>query len=470
MSKIRYEQQQDAVKTIIERGCRCKEDASRHGLLDTPKRVAQAWRSMAAGDGSIEHASDIIKNALFFEPILTTSPHCGFVLVKDMTFSGLHKHSLLPMYGKCHVAYIPKEGTIVGLSKLSRVISSLSVRGLQLGPEFCDKVLQVVDRTVSNNGGIVVVLDVFEYHRHHEQRYIYSRASGAFSDQGETVYHAEEVFALLGIDINSVCDVEHSTENPLVKDPNSHDSEYIEAVSDAVGVLLESVGEDPDTAEARSSAQTYASWFVQSTRGYSMEQKSFERFSGDNYHNNNTSSTSGLSAATDVVVAVGDDDMPCDDDAHELHGDQEVTETYHIPCTSQCEHHLLPFTGDVVVLCRRKHDPKKTWQKSTFQHMCEYQVEMFSKRLQVQERLTQQIADGIWGCLGDDHMVKEIMVVCQCKHMCMIARGVQQHCTSTATYTVRGDGPWSQDGMQRSQALAHVLQVHCRNNTNCHDK
>jgi len=82
MSKIRYEQQQDAVKTIIERGCRCKEDASRHGLLDTPKRVAQAWRSMAAGDGSIEHASDIIKNALFFEPILTTSPHCGFVLVK----------------------------------------------------------------------------------------------------------------------------------------------------------------------------------------------------------------------------------------------------------------------------------------------------------------------------------------------------------------------------------------------------
>ncbi|WPT17584.1 GTP cyclohydrolase 1 [Picochlorum sp. SENEW3] len=77
----------------------------------------------------------------------------------------------------------------------------------------------------------------------------------------------------------------------------------------------------------------------------------------------------------------------------------------------------------------RTEDEKKTWQKSTFQHMCEYQVEMFSKRLQVQERLTQQIADGIWGCLGDDHMVKEIMVVCQ--HMCMIARGVQQHCTST---------------------------------------
>lgn len=465
MSKIRYEQQQDAVKTIIERGCRCKEDTSRHGLLDTPKRVAQAWRSMAAGDGSIEHASDIIKNALFFEPILTTSPHCGFVLVKDMTFSGLHKHSLLPMYGKCHVAYIPKEGTIVGLSKLSRVISSLSVRGLQLGPEFCDKVLQVVDRTVSNNGGIVVVLDVFEYHRHHEQRYIYSSASGAFSDTGETVYHAEEVFALLGLDINSVCHVETGNEKSIVKDAN--DREYIDAVSDAVGVLLESVGENPDTEEAQSSAQTYASWFVQSTRGYSMEQKSLECFSKDNNNSNSTSSTSGSSAATDVVVVVGDEDMNCDD-AHELNVDQ-VTETYHIPCTSQCEHHLLPFTGDVVVLCRRKYDPKKTWQKSTFQHMCEYHVERFSKRLQVQERLTQQIADGIWEGLKNGDIVSEIMVVCQCKHMCMIARGVQQHCTSTATYTVRGDGPWSHDGMQRSQALAHVLQVHCRN-TNRHDQ
>ena len=455
MSKIRYEQQQDAVKTIIERGCRCKEDTTRHGLLDTPKRVAQAWRSMAAGDGSIEHASDIIKNALFFEPILTTSPHCGFVLVKDMTFSGLHKHSLLPMYGKCHVAYIPKEGTIVGLSKLSRVISSLSVRGLQLGPEFCDKVLQVVDRTVSNNGGIVVVLDVFEYHYHHEKRYIYSKASGAFSDEGETVYSVEEVFALLGIGTDSISRVEHSYENSIVK--NTADSEYIEAVRDAVGVLLESVGEDPDTQEAQCSAHTYASWFVQSTRGYSMEQKSVEFFSKDTY---NTSSTSGSSAATDVVVVAGDEDMHCDDSEDDV---DQVTETCRIPCTSQCEHHLLPFTGDVVVLCRRQQDPKKTWQKPSFQHLCEYHVERFSKRLQVQERLTQQIADGIWEGLGNNHIVKEIMVVCQCKHMCMIARGVQQHCTSTASYTVRGDGPWSRDGKQRSQALAHVLEVHCRN-------
>ena len=68
--------------------------------------------------------------------------------------------------------------------------------------------------------------------------------------------------------------------------------------------------------------------------------------------------------------------------------------------------------------------------------MCSYHVCRFSKRLQVQERLTQQIANVLWERFGElcDHVV----VLIECKHLCMIARGVQQHCSATVTQTVRG--------------------------------
>ena len=131
---------ESAVRAIIASACQHHEPIDREGLVDTPRRVSKAWLAMAAAHTPLTRSfstnsmdsvspdqppSEIIRGALFDEP---GADGLDFVLVKDITFACLNRETLLPMYGKCHVAYIPKNGTIIGLSKLSRVVSSVCSR------------------------------------------------------------------------------------------------------------------------------------------------------------------------------------------------------------------------------------------------------------------------------------------------------------------------------------------------------
>jgi GTP cyclohydrolase I len=89
------------------------EDPDRAGLVETPARVARMYAEVLAGmtQDAHEHAK------IFHEP-----GNDELVLVRDIPLYSLCEHHLLPFIGRAHIAYIPKDGRILGLSKLARIV------------------------------------------------------------------------------------------------------------------------------------------------------------------------------------------------------------------------------------------------------------------------------------------------------------------------------------------------------------
>lgn len=98
-----------------------------------------------------------------------------------------------------------------------------------------------------------------------------------------------------------------------------------------------------------------------------------------------------------------------------------------IPVWSHCEHHMAPFFGVAHI----GYIPdKRILGLSKFSRL----VEIFARRLQVQERLTNQVADALYEHLQP----KAVGVVLECRHTCMESRGVKQAGTTTTTAALRG--------------------------------
>jgi len=94
--------------------------------------------------------AEILKGALFHEE------YSQMVLVKDIEVYSLCEHHMLPFFGKCHVAYIP-DGTIVGLSKIPRVIDAYA-RRLQVQERLTDEIRDCIQETL-NPLGVAVVME-----------------------------------------------------------------------------------------------------------------------------------------------------------------------------------------------------------------------------------------------------------------------------------------------------------------------
>ena len=94
---------------------------------------------------------------------------------------------------------------------------------------------------------------------------------------------------------------------------------------------------------------------------------------------------------------------------------------------STCAHHMIPFYG-------KAHIAYIPGEKVVGLSKLARLVEVYSRRLQIQERLTQQIADSIYDILSP----KGVMVVIEAKHMCMCARGVQKQNSSMITSAIHG--------------------------------
>ncbi len=123
------------------------EDPERDGLLKTPERVADFYVELTEGmwQDPKEHIV-----------ALPGDSHDEMVLVKDITIASVCEHHLAPFVGKVHIAYIPKGGRIVGLSKLAR-IAEIFARRLQVQERLTQQIAQTLFDELKPIGVMVVL-------------------------------------------------------------------------------------------------------------------------------------------------------------------------------------------------------------------------------------------------------------------------------------------------------------------------
>lgn len=132
-----------AVREILEA---IGEDPDRGGLLDTPRRLADAYEYLFSG--LAEDPTRHLEVAFYEE-------HRDLVLVRDIHLASLCEHHLLPFVGRAHVGYIPK-GKVVGISKLARVVEGYARRP-QLQERLTAQIADALHETLGSRGSIVVI-------------------------------------------------------------------------------------------------------------------------------------------------------------------------------------------------------------------------------------------------------------------------------------------------------------------------
>lgn len=123
------------------------ENPQRHGLQDTPKRVAKSLAYLTKGYQ--QDIDELLNGALF--PI----DYDEMVIVRDIDFFSLCEHHLLPFFGKCHIGYIPSKH-VVGLSKIPRVVDAFS-RRLQVQERLTVQIAHTLHKKLKPHGVGVVM-------------------------------------------------------------------------------------------------------------------------------------------------------------------------------------------------------------------------------------------------------------------------------------------------------------------------
>jgi GTP cyclohydrolase IA len=141
---VNHEKIERAVRMILEA---VGEDPEREGLRDTPKRVAAMYGELFKG----LHVDPAEYLKVSFD-----DQHEEMVLLRDIPLYSICEHHLLPFIGRAHVAYIPQMGKIVGLSKLARVVETLSRRP-QVQERLTTQIAEVVTTVLEPRGVLVVI-------------------------------------------------------------------------------------------------------------------------------------------------------------------------------------------------------------------------------------------------------------------------------------------------------------------------
>ncbi len=123
------------------------EDPLRAGLQRTPERVAEMFIELTAGmhEDPREHVIP-----------LPGDTHDEMVIVKDISIASICEHHLAPFVGKCHIAYIPKGGRILGLSKLARLAETFA-RRLQVQERLTSEIANMLFAGLKPLGVMVVI-------------------------------------------------------------------------------------------------------------------------------------------------------------------------------------------------------------------------------------------------------------------------------------------------------------------------
>jgi GTP cyclohydrolase I len=125
------------------------EDLSRPGIVDTPRRVAEMCEEICGG--MREDAAAEIK-------VIPAETHDEIVMVRDISISSICEHHLVPFTGVTHIAYIPKDGRIVGLSKLAR-IADIYARRPQVQERLTTQIAELLYHGDLQPKGVMVVIE-----------------------------------------------------------------------------------------------------------------------------------------------------------------------------------------------------------------------------------------------------------------------------------------------------------------------
>ncbi|MFQ5953233.1 MAG: GTP cyclohydrolase I FolE [Candidatus Omnitrophota bacterium] len=133
-----------AVKDILEA---IGEDPKRDGIKGTPQRVAEMYEEILGGMKR-DARSEL---EVFFE-----KEHDEIILLKDIPLYSICEHHMVPFIGKAHVAYIPDDNRITGLSKIARVVDTLS-RRLQVQERLTTGIADIIMEKLRPKGVLVVI-------------------------------------------------------------------------------------------------------------------------------------------------------------------------------------------------------------------------------------------------------------------------------------------------------------------------
>ena len=123
------------------------EDPDRAGLVDTPKRAAQAM--MFLTQVYKMDIDEVINDAMF------PSDTDEIIIVKDIELYSMCEHHLLPFIGKCHVAYLP-QGKVIGLSKIARLVDVFA-RRLQIQENLTSQIANCILEKTNAAGAAVII-------------------------------------------------------------------------------------------------------------------------------------------------------------------------------------------------------------------------------------------------------------------------------------------------------------------------
>ena len=142
---VSREQAEDAVRVLLRWA---GEDPAREGLIDTPKRVAKAYRDWFSGYGT--DPRDYL--ARTFEEV---EGYDELIVLRDIQFESHCEHHMAPIIGRAHVGYLPA-GKVVGISKLARVVEAYA-RRFQVQEKMTAQIAGCIQRVLAPQGVGVVV-------------------------------------------------------------------------------------------------------------------------------------------------------------------------------------------------------------------------------------------------------------------------------------------------------------------------
>lgn len=375
--------------------------------------------SIDVRSGYKQKAKDIVNGALFPEVgFENKAGHAGgtggLVIVRDLDLFSYCESCLLPFQIKCHVGYVPSGQRVVGLSKLSRVAEVFAKRlqdPQRLANEICESLQQGFVPT-----GVAVVLQCshinfpnIESNPNHKGwvKKLVKSGTGVFIDDMTDVW--TDFLSLLrfrGINVGDIhSNEEHWCPSCTFSETRVSDSGMLCSVTS----ILSSLGENPLRKELLETPARFVKWLM------NFKDSHFDLKLNGFIRSQNTSSAS-----------------------------EDICSELNLSFWSQCEHHLLPFHG-VVHVGYYNSDEFDPLRRSLLQSI----VHFYGFKLQVQERVTRQIAETVSSFLGED-----VMVVVEASHTCMISRGIEKFGSSTATVAVLGR--FSSDASARARFIQTI--------------